>query len=66
MDDLPELPEPDYPAGVYGLLGEHCFTADRMRAYGAACAAHAREACAMQLDRLGNDHCAAAIRAWVK
>lgn len=31
--DLPPLPEPDYPAGTTGMLGESTYTADQMREY---------------------------------
>ena len=69
--DMPPLPKlsllcrfmpDDYRYG--DVLG---FTADQMRAYGEACAAAAvlaeRGRCAKLLERTGNDHCAAAIRA---
>jgi hypothetical protein len=50
------------------LTGSHTasievWASDALIAYGAACAAAEREACAAQLDALGCDHCAAAIRA---
>lgn len=32
-DNLPPLPEPDYPAGFQGTLGQDCFSADKMRTY---------------------------------
>lgn len=42
---IPPLPAPDYPAGSAGMLGQDCYTADQMRAYGAECAAAERERC---------------------
>ena len=73
---LPPLPAPAIEAspefaelgGTFGAL----FTLDQLRAYGAACAAAEREACANECERRhanGNrahthaDECAAAIRA---
>ena len=56
---LPPLPEVNY-------LGDdvsYGYDACDMREYGAACAAAERERCAKLVERTGNDHCAAAIRA---
>ena len=59
-DDLPPLPEPAYEAYYY--------TADQLRAYGAACAAEQRELDARICDRFAARdmhpaECAGAIRA---
>ena len=35
-NELGPLPEPDYPAGGVGTLGQNCYTADQMRTYAAA------------------------------
>lgn len=64
--DLPPLPE--QPEFISALSPNAKAAWHRqMRAYGEACAAAAvlaeRERCAKLLERTGNDHCAAAIRA---
>ena len=60
--ELPSLPDPDDFDSRWTV--RHIYTADQMRAYGAACAAAEREACARVCDeRVHADKCAAAIRA---
>ena len=55
------------PERYNSLLGHELFSPQQMRDYATAAAeaarAEERERCAAQLDRLGCDHCAAAIRA---
>lgn len=56
---LPPMPKPfvqNWPSGRW------TYTADQMRAYARECVLAERERCAKQLERLGNDHCAAALR----
>ncbi len=60
---LPPLPPPDvlWPDRYHG--DERAYSDDAMRAYAEQAVAAERERLAQALDRTGNDHCAAAIRA---
>ena len=61
---LPPLPEPDthcWDEDTSKDVWSH--SADQMRAYAEQAVAAERERLAQALDRTGNDHCAAAIRA---
>ena len=67
---LPPLPEPaheqveDYSGiALNKVVVTPLFNADQMRAYAEQAVAAERERLAQALDRTGNDHCAAAIRA---
>lgn len=60
---LGPLPEPWIVGGVLNAPIEGQFTASQMRKYAAQAVAAERERLAQALDRTGNDHCAAAIRA---
>jgi hypothetical protein len=62
-DELGPLPEPDYPAGGVGTLGQNCFTADQMREYATAAVLAERAACAKVCEENWQHVTAAAIRA---
>ena len=49
MSSLPPLPEPD----AYTWLSHDAWTANAVRAYGEACAAAEREACARAIEQYG-------------
>ncbi len=50
-------------AGFSSAVGKHIALDDDLERFAKLVAQHEREACAKQLDALGCDHCATAIRA---